>query len=108
MKKSILFAAAMLALGGCVHHNYREGNRINWQCDNDKEFSLRRVAGNAEVYAAGQTYQLPYTAEDTYSNGTVTYSHAGPGATLTGIYGGPYENCHRKGRLLGVPLPQIW
>jgi hypothetical protein len=35
-------------------------------------------------------------AEGQYSNGAVTYSETGGRATLTGVYGGPYENCQRR------------
>lgn len=99
MKRSIVVAAALLALGACQStESLREGERLNWRCGADKEFSLRRVSNGVEVFAAGQTHRLDPVAgaEGQYSNGTVTYSETGGHATLTGVYGGPYENCQRR------------
>lgn len=100
MKKLILAAfVGALALSGCVSHNFREGERIAWRCESGEAFSLRRVAGNVEVFASGQTYALSPSGERTYSNGAVTYAVEGGRASLTGAYGGPYEHCRRTGVL---------
>jgi hypothetical protein len=91
---------AALALSACSSaSSLSEGERLNWRCAGDKEFSLRFAAGAAEVYAAGQTYNLPPVAGAVgrYSNGAVEYVESSGGATLTGAYGGPYENCRRRG-----------
>lgn len=116
MKNSILFAAAaLLALGGCVSHNFSEGNRTNYSCDGGKSFSSREVAGSVEVYADGQTQRLMPNGEDSYSNGTVTLTSSGGGsllpgrdgrATLTGASSGPYENC--SARASQSWFPTIW
>lgn len=106
MRKMILAGAALMALSGCVSHNFAEGQRTNYRCDADKEFSMRYVAGMAEVYASGQTHQLPSTGEDQYSNGTVTFSRSGGRASLTGVYNGPFENC--RGRAQNSWLPSLW
>jgi len=103
MKKLILAGVVgAMALSGCVSHNFREGERMAWRCG-DADFNLRRVAGNVEVFAAGQTYTLAPAGERTYSNGAVTYAVEGGRATLTGAHGGPYENCRRTG-----VLPRVW
>ncbi len=100
MKKLVLIAAlGAMMLGGCVSHNFREGERIAWRCDGGEDFNLRRVAGNVEVFAAGQTFTLTPSGESAYSNGTVTYAVERGRASLTGAYGGPYENCRRTGVL---------
>lgn len=100
MKKIILTAfVGALALSGCVSHNFREGERLNYRCAGGEEFSLRRVAGNIEVFAAGQTYTLAPSGEGAYSNGAVTFTRAGGRTELTGAYGGPYERCRRTGVL---------
>ncbi len=104
MKKLILITAlGAMALAGCVSHNFREGERINWRCAGGEEFSLRRVAGNVEIFASGQTYTLSPAGERTYSNGAVTYSVTGGRGSLTGAYGGPFDNCRRTG-----VLPRVW
>jgi len=99
MMRTFLVGAALLALTACQSaQSLNEGQRLNWACANDKAFSLRYVSGAAEVYAAGETHRLPRVADDgapTFSNGTVTYTEQN-GASLTGIYGGPYENCRRQ------------
>jgi hypothetical protein len=97
--KKLIMVAGVLALSACVSHNFAEGNRTNWRCAADKEFSLREVAGAVEVYASGQTYRLMPTGEGAYSNGAVTYSVDGGRATLTGASGGPFEDCRRRGSL---------
>jgi hypothetical protein len=102
MKKLIIIAGALM-LSACVSHDFSEGRRAEWRCAGDKEFSLREVAGAVEVYAGGQTNRLTPNGERTYSDGTVTYSVDRGRATLTGVSGGPYENCSRAGW-----LPRIW
>jgi len=96
--KRMLIAAA-LALGACANssQSLAEGERYNWRCNDDKAFSLRYAAGAAEVYASGQTYNLPPVSGQTgqYSNGTVSFVEQGGGAFLSGAYNGPFENCHR-------------
>jgi hypothetical protein len=97
--KKLGVVAALLALGACVSGaGNAEGQRTNWRCAGDKEFSLRDVANGVEVYAAGQTHRLDPVAGAgrQYSNGVVTYAEDGGRATLTGVYGGPYENCERR------------
>lgn len=96
--KTWVVAAALLALGACASHANSDGERINWRCGADKAFSLRHVSNGIEVFAAGQTFRLDPApgAEAQYSNGAVTYSESGGRATLTGVYGGPYENCERR------------
>lgn len=99
MTKPIIAAAALLALAACQSaEGLREGERLNWRCDGDKEFSLRNVSGGVEVFAAGQTHRLDPVAdaERQYSNGEVTYTEDGGRTTLTGVNGGPYENCRRR------------
>jgi hypothetical protein len=90
MKKSILLGAALLALSGCVSHNFAEGERTNWRCDRGKEFSLRHVPGAVEVYASGQTHRLAAAGGESYSNGAVTYSVDGGRAALTGVSNVPF------------------
>jgi len=98
--RGFAIGAALLALAACQSTaNLNEGQRINWSCTGDKEFSLRTVGDAIEVYAAGETNRLePVAAENgrAYSNGEISYAEAGGRATLTGIYGGPYENCRRQ------------
>ncbi|MCR6644560.1 MAG: hypothetical protein NVV62_08605 [Terricaulis sp.] len=102
MKKLVLIGAALL-LSACVSHNFKEGERAAWRCESGQEFSLRRVAGYVEVFAAGQTYALQPSGEDAFSNGQVTYSVARGRASLAGAAGGPFENCRRTG-----VLPRVW
>ena len=102
MKKLIIIAGALL-LAACVSHNFAEGRRTEWRCAADKEFSLREVAGAVEVYAGGQTNRLLPSGEGAYTDGAVTYSVDRGRATLTGVSGGPYENCSRAGA-----LPRFW
>ena len=106
MRKIVIAGVALMALAGCVSHNFAEGKRTNYRCDADKEFSLRYVAGMAEVYASGQTHQLAATGADQYSNGAVTLTQSGGRASLTGIYNGPFENC--RGRAAQSWLPTLW
>jgi membrane-bound inhibitor of C-type lysozyme len=75
------------------------GPEAQWRCDRGAAFSFRMTAdGNGEVFAGGQTYNLPaMQAADgnRYSNGAVEYWEKGDSAILNGAAGGPYENCHR-------------
>jgi len=100
MNRVLISTMALLALGACQSAgNLNEGQRLNWRCAGDKEFSLRNVGDAVEVYAAGETNRLdPVAAEGgrAFSNGEITYTENGGRATLTGIYGGPYENCSRR------------
>lgn len=101
MGRVLKSAVLALALTACQSaHQLDEGERLNWRCDADKAFSLRYVAGAVEVFASGQTHRLePVQAgegERRYSNGAVTYAEAGGRASLTGAYGGPFENCRRR------------
>lgn len=102
MMRSLALSAALLALTACQSaQDLSVGERLSWRCANDKEFGLRTVGDAIEVYAAGQTNRLEPTAGEsgrTYSNGQITYTEAGGRATLTGIHGGPYEQCRRRGR----------
>jgi hypothetical protein len=102
MKRLGLAALAAIALSACVSHNFREGERTTYRCAGGEAFSLRHVAGNIEVFAAGQTHTLSPTGSGAYSNGAVSFSRAGGRATLTGAYGGPYENCRRTGVLPAI------
>jgi hypothetical protein len=98
MQKAFV-VAALLALGACQSAGgLDEGERLNWRCAGDKEFSLRNVSDGVEVFVAGQTHRLDPVAgaERQYSNGNVTYTENGGSATLTGVFGEPYENCRRK------------
>jgi hypothetical protein len=97
--KRLMTAAAILALGACASTaGNAEGERTNWRCAGDKEFSLRHVSNGVEVFVAGQTHRLdPVAGADRqYSNGNVTYTENGGRPTLTGVFGEPYENCQRK------------
>ena len=100
MMRPMLLSAVLLALTACQSaRNLDEGQRLNWRCANDKEFSLRNVGESIEVYAAGETHRLePVAIENgrSYSNGAVTYTESGGNTSLTGIYGGPYESCSRQ------------
>lgn len=96
--RSFVVGALLLALAACQSaEDLSAGERLNWRCDNDKHFSLRSVGDAVEVYAAGETHRLEPVADGegrSFSNGAITYTEA-DGATLTGVYGGPYENCRR-------------
>jgi hypothetical protein len=115
MKKSILFATALLALGACVSHDFSEGERTNYSCDGGSQFSSREVAGSVEVYAGGQTHRLMPSGEGSYSNGAVTLTGAGESstllrrggnATLSGVSNGTFENC--RARAAQSWFPTIW
>ena len=98
MKRAIFIFAASLALGGCVSHNFSEGQRTNYRCDGDREFSTRRVEPAIEVYAGGTTHRLEASGDGQFrsEDGSVTFdANAG---TLSGVYQGPYQNCRRQMR----------
>jgi membrane-bound inhibitor of C-type lysozyme len=98
--KKFLLGAALLALGACVSHNFAEGRRYDWRCDGGAAFSLRyNNLGAAEVFAGGQTYNLPQVESASatrYSDGSVEYAEHQGRASLSGAHGGPYENCRRS------------
>jgi hypothetical protein len=97
--KRLIVVAALVALGACASTaGNAEGQRLNWRCAGDKEFSLRNVSDGVEVFVAGQTHRLDPVAgaEGQFSNGVVTYAEAGGRASLAGVFGEPYENCQRK------------
>jgi hypothetical protein len=97
--KRLVVAAAIVGLAACASTSGNaEGERTNWRCAGDKEFSLRHVSDGVEVFVAGQTHRLDPVAgaERQYSNGNVTYTENGGSATLAGVFGEPYENCQRK------------
>jgi hypothetical protein len=104
MKKLIIIAGALM-LSACVSHDFSEGRRAEWRCEGGTTFSLREVAGAVEVYASGQTNRLTPTGEDSYSDGAVTYTVDRGRASLAGVPGGPYQNCHRAGWL---PMLRLW
>lgn len=91
-----LVVVAALALGGCVSHDFSEGQRTYYRCGADRDFSLRRLDNAVEVFAAGQTHRLEAAGERQYSNGAATLNESRGRATLTGVSGGPYENCQRR------------
>ncbi|MBC7768639.1 MAG: hypothetical protein H7124_07610 [Phycisphaerales bacterium] len=101
MTRSLILGAALLALAACQSaSSINEGERLNWACANDKEFSLRSVDAAIEIHAAGQTHRLEPAAgaqgARTFSNGALTYAESGGRASLTGFHDGPYENCARQ------------
>ncbi|MEZ5996881.1 MAG: MliC family protein [Hyphomonadaceae bacterium] len=95
--KALFPLAALLALGACATATV--GDRADWRCDGGAAFSARiKTNGTAEVFAAGQVYNLPHVEASSgarYSNGAVDYWERGGSATLTGAHGGPYNNCRR-------------
>lgn len=97
--KRLMIVAALLALGACQSAGgMREGERLQWRCAAEQNFSLRHVPSGIEVFAAGQTHRLfPVAGADgQFSNGAVTYAENNSRATLTGANGGPYENCQQR------------
>jgi hypothetical protein len=99
MRNLFIVAAAALTLGACAvnQQSLAEGERYNWRCDDAKAFSLRYAAGQAEVYASGQTHTLAPVADHVgqYSNGNVSFTQDDGRASLTGVFNGPFENCRR-------------
>lgn len=95
------FAAltAALALAACATATTPAGPRADWRCDGGAAFSMRLTeAGNAEVFAGGQVYDLPGVIAGSgtrYTNGSVEYWEHGNEAMLNGARGGPYTNCRR-------------
>ena len=100
MKKSILLSVALLALAACQTTASRDGERFNYRCDAGKELSYRNVPGAIEVYASGVTNRLEPVAgapgQWHSADGSVVFTETGGNASLTGVYDGPYQNCHRK------------
>lgn len=97
--KKLLLSAALIALSACVSHDFGAGRRYDWRCDGGAAFSMRLTeAGNAEVFAGGQVYDLPGVIAGSgtrYTNGSVEYWEHGNEAMLNGARGGPYTNCRR-------------
>lgn len=96
MKRLVLAALLALTVSACATPVSVAGG-TQWRCDRGAAFSVRiRSTGRAEVFAGGQTYNLPHVPGATgarYSDGTVEYWERGGGATLTGARAGPYTNC---------------
>jgi membrane-bound inhibitor of C-type lysozyme len=89
--------AALLFLAACASGPSR-GSRIDWSCDDERAFSVRIGATDAEIFAAGRIYTLPQARSGSgvrYTNNAVEYWEHQGGARLTGAFGGPYENCRR-------------
>ncbi len=95
--RTLAAIVAMLALSACVSHNFSEGRRDNWRCDDGKAFSLRTVGEAVEVYASGVTHRMQPSGENQYADGDVAYAVERGRATLTGVHGGPFVNCRRSG-----------
>jgi membrane-bound inhibitor of C-type lysozyme len=97
--KKILFLAAFVVLSACGT-TQSGGPRAEWRCDGGAAFSMRLDSdGNANVFAAGQTYTLPGVQAGSgtrYTNGSVEYWEHGNEAMLNGAHGGPYTNCRRS------------
>jgi membrane-bound inhibitor of C-type lysozyme len=97
--KKYLILASIAAVAACTTPSGAAGERIDWRCDGGAAFSMRLTnAGNAEVFAGGQTYTLPGVIAGSgtrYTNGTVEYWEHGREAMLNGAAGGPYTNCRR-------------
>ena len=98
--KFLLAASALALLAACTTSaSGAAGPRIDWRCDNGAAFSMRLTGeGHAEVFAGGQTYDLPGVVAGSgtrYTNGSVEYWEHGNEAMLNGAQGGPYTNCHR-------------
>lgn len=98
--KLLLAASALALLAACTTTaSGPSGPRIDWRCDNGAAFSMRLTGeGHAEVFAGGQTYDLPGVVAGSgtrYTNGSVEYWEHGNEAMLNGAQGGPYANCHR-------------
>ena len=97
MKKLLL--VSLLALSACATPAPTGAvGRTDVTCANGRAFSVRYTAeGNAEVFAAGQTYRLPgvVAASGTrYTDGRVEYWEHHGDAMLNGAAGGPYDQCH--------------
>ena len=91
--KKLLLLTALMALAACATSG--GGPRTDWACDGGSAFSVRMNGrGAAEVFAAGRTYTLPPSGSG-YSDGQVRYAPQGGQASLTGAFGGPFENCRR-------------
>jgi membrane-bound inhibitor of C-type lysozyme len=96
--KTLLALSALALLASCATGG-GGGPRVDWRCDGGAAFSARITSGgNAQVFAGGQTYNLPgvQAASGTrYTNGTVEYWEHGDEAMLNNAHGGPYANCRR-------------
>ncbi|MEQ1490886.1 MAG: MliC family protein [Terricaulis sp.] len=96
-----LAALALLAACGTTSGGPASGPFTQWRCEGGAAFSVRistEGEGSAEVFAGGQTYNLPRVAGGSglrYSNGSVDYRESGGQATVGGARGGPYNNCRR-------------
>src|SRR5262245_43383307 len=97
--KKFLVLSALVVLAACGTTQGAGGTNVQWRCDGGAAFSMRLdEQGNANVFAAGQTYTLPGVVAGSgtrYSNGTVEYWEHGGEAMLNGAHGGPYTNCRR-------------
>lgn len=63
------------------------------RCDNAKSFQSRQIiSGEVEVTAGGQTRDATDSNGDPVPGGPML-TYAGDRTTLTGMPGGPYENC---------------
>ncbi|MGD9966067.1 MAG: MliC family protein [Hyphomonadaceae bacterium] len=97
--KKLVALASLLALAACTTATTPAGPRADWRCDGGAAFSMRLTeAGNAEVFAGGQIYNLPGVRAGSgtrYTNGSVEYWEHGDEAMLNGAVGGPYTNCRR-------------
>lgn len=98
MMKALLPLAALALLSACASTG-AIGNRMDWRCDGGSAFSARiNARGQAEVFAGGRVHRLPHVEAASgarYSDGQVIYWERGGEASLTGAFGGPYENCRR-------------
>jgi len=96
MKHALFILATAFALGGCVSHNFSEGQRTHFRCEGGKEFSYRRVGDAIEVFASGATHRLEPRGDGSYAsaNGQIVFT----GSSLSGVYEGPFENCRQQTR----------
>ncbi|MEQ1818400.1 MAG: MliC family protein [Terricaulis sp.] len=96
-----LTALALLAACATTSGGTPSGPFTQWRCEGGSAFSVRistEGEGSAEVFAGGQTYNLPRVAGASglrYSNGSVEYRESGGQATVGGARGGPYNACRR-------------
>ena len=101
--KTIAALAALALLAACATTGGGgpSGPFTQWRCDGGAAFSVRistEGEGSAEVFAGGQTYNLPRVAGASglrYSNGSVEYRESGGQASVGGARGGPYNSCRR-------------
>jgi len=99
MKKLSILIACLAVTACATGATMPSGPFAQWRCDGGAAFSMRLTeAGNAEVFAGGQTYNLPGVVAGSgtrYTNGSVEYWEHGNEAMLNGARGGPYTNCRR-------------